>query len=447
MVVIADATRLLLGNLFELRDLGLQELKGIAGAVQVWAAVRPTSVESRFEAFHRSDLTSFVGRDEESQLLLRRWSRAKDGEGQVVLVCGEPGIGKSRLTAVLLEEVSKEPHARLRCFCSPQRTNSALSPVIGHFERAAGLKHDDTVNTKLDKLDMLLTRSATSPSDSASLAEMLSLSNDGRYPTLTLDPQQRRQRTLESLLNQIEALSRFTPVLMVFEDAHWTDPTSLELVGRIVDRIEALRVLLVITFRPEFEPPWIGLPHMTAITINRLGRRDIDAIIDRIVGNKFLSPDIREDLIDRTDGIPLFIEEMTKAILEAESEDDARRTTATIPSAQLKIPATLHASLMARLDRLGPAKELAQVGSAIGREFSHMLVEAVTRKPQADLDNALQRLISAGLLFRQGVPPHAHYLFKHALVQDAAYSTLLREHRRALHKRSWRLSKADLPTS
>jgi class 3 adenylate cyclase/tetratricopeptide (TPR) repeat protein len=435
MVVIADATRQLLGDLFELRDLGLQELKGISGATQVWAAVRPTSVEGRFEAFHRSDLTSFVGRDEESQLLLRRWSRAKDGEGQVVLVCGEPGIGKSRLTAALLEEVSKEPHARLRCFCSPQRTNSALSPVIGHFERAAGLKHDDTIKTKLDRLDTLLLRSATSPIDSALLAEMLSLTNDGRYPALTLDPQQRRQRTLEALLNQIEALSRSTPVLMIFEDAHWIDPTSLELVGRIVDRIEALRVLLVITFRPEFEPPWIGLPHMTAVTINRLGRRDIDAIIDRIVGNKFLSPDIREDLIDRTDGIPLFIEEMTKAILEAESEEDARRTTATIPSAKLEIPATLHASLMARLDRLGPAKELAQIGSAIGREFSHMLVAAVARKPQADLDNALQRLISAGLLFRQGVPPHAHYLFKHALVQDAAYSTLLREHRRALHKK------------
>ncbi|WP_426406857.1 AAA family ATPase [Bradyrhizobium ganzhouense] len=435
MVVIADATRHLLGNLFELRDLGLQELKGIAGAVQVWAAGRPTSVEGRFEAFHRRDLTSLVGRDEESQLLLRRWSRSKDGEGQVVLVCGEPGIGKSRLTAALLEEVSKESHARLRCFCSPQRTNSALSPVIGHFERAAGLKHDDTMKTKLDRLDTLLLQSATSPIDSALLAEMLSLSNDGRYPALAFDPQQRRQRTLEALLNQIEALSRSTPVLMIFEDAHWTDPTSLELFGRIVNRIEALRVLLVITFRPEFQPPWIGLPHMTTVTINRLGRRDIDAIIDRIVGNKFLSPDIREDLIDRTDGIPLFIEEMTKAILEAESEEDARRTTATIPSAKLEIPATLHASLMARLDRLGPAKELAQIGSAIGREFSHMLVEAVARKPQADLDNALQRLIGAGLLFRQGTPPHAHYLFKHALVQDAAYSTLLREHRRALHKR------------
>ncbi|WP_426409744.1 AAA family ATPase [Bradyrhizobium ganzhouense] len=435
MVVIADATRQLLGNLFELRDLGLQELKGIGGAVQVWAALRPTSVEGRFEAFHRSDLTSLVGRDEESQLLLRRWSRAKDGEGQIVLVCGEPGIGKSRLTAALLEEVSKEPHARLRCFCSPQRTNSALSPVIGHFERAAGLKHDDTIKTKLDRFDALLLRSATSPIDSALLAEMLSLSNDGRYPALTFDPQQRRQKTLEALLNQIEALSRSTPVLMIFEDAHWTDPTSLELVGRIVDRIEALRVLLVITFRPEFEPPWIGHPHMTAVTINRLGRRDIDAIIDRIVGNKFLSPDIREDLIDRTDGIPLFIEEITKAILEAENEEDARRTTAAIPSPKLEIPATLHASLMARLDRLGSAKELAQIGSAIGREFSHTLIEAVARKPPADLDSALQRLISAGLLFRQGVPPHAHYLFKHALVQDAAYSTLLREHRRALHKK------------
>jgi class 3 adenylate cyclase/predicted ATPase len=435
MVVVADATRQLLGNLFELRDLGQQELKGIAGSVQVWGALRPRTVEGRFDAFHGDQLTSFVGREEEAELLLRRWSRAKGGEGQVVLISGEPGIGKSRLTAVLLEEVSKEPHARLRCFCSPQRTNSALFPIIGHFERAAGLKHDDTVKAKLDKFDALLTRSETSPGNAALLAEMLSLSNDGRYPALALDPQQLRQKTLEALLNQIEVLSRSTPVLMIFEDAHWTDPTSLELVGRIVDRTEALRVLLVVTFRPEFQPPWIGLPHVAAVTINRLGRRDIDAIIDRLVGNKFLSPGIRDDLIDRTDGIPLFIEEMTKAVLEAENEEDAQRTTAAIPSAKLEIPATLHASLMARLDRLGPAKELAQIGSAIGREFSHTLIEAVARKSQADLESALQRLISAGLLFRQGVPPHAAYLFKHALVQDAAYSTLLREHRRALHKR------------
>jgi class 3 adenylate cyclase/predicted ATPase len=433
MVVIADATRHLLGNLFELRDLGHRDLKGIAGAVQVWAALRPTSVEGRFEAFHGGELSSFVGREEESQLLLRRWSRAKDGEGQVVLLSGEAGIGKSRLTAALLQQIGEEPHARLRFFCSQQRADSALYPIIGHLERAAGLKHDDIARTRLDKLDALLARSGTSPDDSALFAELLSLPNDGRYPPLTLDAQQRRRRTLEAFLAQTEALSRFGPVLMIFEDAHWTDPTSLELMGRILERIVALRVLLLITYRPEFEPPWIGLPHVTAVTINRLARRDIDTIVDRLIGNKFLSPGIREDLIERTDGIPLFIEEITKAVLEAENEEEAERTTAAIPSTRLEIPATLHASLMARLDRLGPAKELAQIGAAIGREFSHPLIEAVADKSALELQTALHRLISAGLLFQQGVPPHANYLFKHALVQDTAYSTLLREHRRALH--------------
>jgi class 3 adenylate cyclase/predicted ATPase len=435
MVVIADATRRLLGNLFELRDLGHQELKGIASSVQVWAALRPASVQGRFDAFHRGDLTSFVGREEESQLILRRWERAKSGEGQVVLICGEAGIGKSRLTAALLQQVAQERHARLRCFCSPERADSALYPIIGHFERAAELKHDDTARAKLDKLDILLARSATSPHDSAVFAELLSLPNDGRYPMLELDPQQRRQRTLQALILQVEALSHSEPVLMIFEDAHWTDPTSLELLGRILDRIVALRVLLVITFRPEFVPPWIGLPHITAVTINRLGRRDINAIIDGIVGNNFLPSDVREDIIDRTDGIPLFIEEMTKAVLEAESEEEARKTTAAIPSSRLEIPATLHASLMARLDRLGPSKELAQIGAALGRDFSHALIEAAAGKSEIDLGLALHKLISAGLLFQQGVPPHARYLFKHALVQDAAYSTLLREHRRALHAR------------
>jgi class 3 adenylate cyclase/predicted ATPase len=434
MVVFADTTKRLLGNLFESRDLGLQELKGIAGAVQVWAALRPASVEGRFEAFHHpGDLTSFVGREEESQLLLRRWTRAKTGEGQVVLISGEAGIGKSRLTAVLLQQISEEPHARLRCFCSPQRTDSALYPMIGHLERAARLAHNDSARAKLDKLDAVLARSATSPVDSALFAEMLSLPNDGRYPALNLDPQQRRKKTLEAFVTQIESLSRSDPVLMIFEDAHWTDPTSLELLGRILERIVALRVLLIITFRPEFAPPWIGLPHVTAVTINRLGRKDIDVIIDRLVGNKFLPTDIREEMIDRTDGIPLFIEEMAKAVLEAESEEEVRRTAAAIPSTKLEIPATLHASLMARLDRLGAAKELAQVGSAIGREFAHALIEAVAGKSQAELETALNRLISAGLLFRQGVPPYATYVFKHALVQDAAYSTLLREHRRELH--------------
>jgi class 3 adenylate cyclase/predicted ATPase len=433
MVVIADATRRLLGKLFELRVLGLQELKGITGPATVWAALRPATVEGRFEAFHRDDLTEFVGREEESQLLLRRWSRVKEAEGQVVLLSGEAGIGKSRLTGAFLQQISKERHARLRCFCSAQRTDSALYPIVGHLERAAKFTHDDSVGTKLDKLDAVLVRSATSPIDSALFAELLSLPNDGRYPVLAFDPQQRRKKTLEAFVTQVESLSRSEPVLMIFEDAHWTDPTSLELVTRILERIVELRVLLIITFRPEFAPPWIGLPHVTAITINRLGRKDVDIIIDRLVGNKFLPTGIREEMIDRTDGIPLFIEEMAKAVLEAEDDEEARRTAAAIPSTRLEIPVTLHASLMARLDRLGAVKELTQLGSAIGREFSHALIEAVAGKSQAELEAALNRLIDAGLLFRQGVPPYATYVFKHALVQEAAYGTLLREHRRALH--------------
>ena len=432
MVVIAESTRKLLGNLFELEDLGAKDLKGIAAPVRAWAALRASSVESRFEALHGTGLTALVGREEECELLLRRWSRAKSGEGQVVLLSGEAGIGKSRLTAALVERLASEPHTRLRYFCSPQHTDSALYPIISQMERAAGLTREDTTQAKLDKLDALLVQSSTSTQDMALFAEMLSLTNDGRYPTLNLTPEQRRQRTLEALILQMQTLTRFSPVLMVFEDAHWTDPTSLEVFGRVVDRIRTLRVLLVVTFRPEFEPPWIGRPHVMALTINRLGERDIGAMIERLVGNKFLPASIRQDIIERTDGIPLFVEEMTKAVLEAGSEGAAEHAVGAVPSPALAVPASLHASLMARLDRLGAAKEVAQIGAAIGREFSHALLAAVV---QAELRSALDRLIAAGLLFRQGVPPHATYLFKHALVQDAAYGTLLREQRRALHGR------------
>ena len=288
---------------------------------------------------------------------------------------------------------------------------------------------------KLDKLDAVLAQTSTSTQDAALFAEMLSLPNDGRYPALDLTPQQRRQRTLEALTAQLAGLARQQPVLMIFEDAHWTDPTSLEVFGRTVDRIKTLPVLLIVTFRPEFNAPWVGQSHVTSLTLNRLGERETAAIIARLVGNKELPADVMAEIVERTDGIPLFVEEMTKAVLEAESEGEARRTAAAVPSPALAVPASLHASLMARLDRLGPAKEVAQIGAAIGREFSHALLAAVVRKPEAELGSALDRLIAAGLLFRQGVPPHATYLFKHALVQDAAYGTLLREPRRALHAR------------
>ena len=435
MVVIAEGTRKLLGNLFELQDLGTKELKGIVGSVRVWSALRASSVESRFEALHATGLTALVGRDEELELLLRRWSKAKAGEGQVVLLSGEAGIGKSRLTAALLEQLTGKPHTRLRYFCSPQHTDSAFHPIIGQMERAAGLVHHDNSRAKLDKLDAVLAQTSTSREDAALFAEMLSLQNDGRYPPLDPDPQRRRQRTLEALNRQLEFLSRSDPVLMIVEDVHWSDPTSLEAFGRAVDRVASYRVLMLVTFRPEFEPPWIGRPHVTALTINRLVQRDIAAIVDGVAGNKFLPSNIRQDIIDRTDGIPLFVEEMTKAVLEAENEGVAEHLVAAVPSPALAVPASLHASLMARLDRLGPAKEMAQIGAAIGREFSYALLAAVVRKSDAELGLALDRLIQSGLLFRQGVAPHATYLFKHALVQDAAYGTLLRERRRVLHTR------------
>jgi class 3 adenylate cyclase/predicted ATPase len=434
-VVIAESTRRLVGNLFELEELGAKNLKGIVGPVRAWAALRSSSIESRFEAFHASGLTELVGRDEELELLLRRWWKAKTCEGQVVLLSGEPGIGKSRLTAALLERLAGEPHTRLRYFCSPQHTDSALYPIITQMERAAGFAHDDTAQAKLDKLDALLAQNITPRQDAARLAEMLLLPNDGRYPTLELAAQQRRQKTLEALTAQLEALSRSNPVLMIFEDVHWIDPTSLEALGRTVDRLRTLGVLLIVTYRPEFAPPWIGQPHVTALTVNRLGDWEIAAMIDRVTGNKPLPASIRLDIIERTDGIPLFVEEMTKAVLEAESEGDVRKTAAAIPSSAVAVPASLHASLMARLDRLGHAKEVAQIAAAIGREFSHALLAAVVRKPETELNSALDRLIEAGLLFRQGLPPQATYLFKHALVQDAAYGTLLREPRRALHAR------------
>ena len=434
-VVIAQGTRKLLGNLFELEDLGTKDLKGIAGPVQAWAALRPSVVESRFEALHATGATELVGREEEREILLRRWSRAKSGEGQVVLLSGEAGIGKSRLTAALLEDLAAEPHTRLRYFCSPQYTDSAYFPIISQMERAAGFTHADAGSVKLDKLDAVLAMSSTSKQDAALFAELLSLPNDGRYPTLELTPQERRQKTLEALHTRIETFALKSPVLVIFDDAHWADPTSLEVFGRAVDRIATHRVLLLITFRPEFIPPWIGQPHVTAFTLSRLTRREVEAMIDRVADNEPMPANIRQEIIERSDGIPLFVEEMTKAVLEAESRGAAERTAAAIPSPAFAVPATLHASLMARLDRLGSAKEVAQIGAVIGREFSHPLIAAVARKAEPELRAALDRVIEAGLLTRQGGVPHATYLFKHALVQDAASGTLLREPRRKLHAR------------
>jgi class 3 adenylate cyclase/predicted ATPase len=435
MVVIAEGTRRLLGNLFEFEDLGAKNLKGIAGPVRAWAALRASSAEGRFEALHTAGLTALVGREEELELLLQRWSRAKLGEGRVVLLSGEAGIGKSRLTAALLERLAAEPQTRLRYFCSPQHTDSAFHPIIGQMERAAGLAHDDKPQAKLDKLDAVLAQTSTSTEDVALFAEMLSLPNDGRYPALDLAPQRRRQRTLEALTSQLAGLARQQPVLMICEDAHWVDPTSLEVLGRTVDRIKTLPVLLIVTFRPEFTAPWVGQSHLTSLTLSRLGEREAAVIVARLVGNKALPADVMVAIVERTDGIPLFVEEMTKAVLEAESEGAARRTVASVPSPALAVPASLHASLMARLDRLGEPRTVAQIGAALGREFSHELIVAVTSLPRQQLEAALDALVAAGVIFRRGVPPNAEYTFKHALLQDVAHGSLTRRSRQELHAR------------
>jgi class 3 adenylate cyclase/tetratricopeptide (TPR) repeat protein len=434
-VVIAESTRRLVGALFELKDLGHRELKGIPGPARAWAALRPSSVKSRFEALRGTGLTALVGREEEIESLLRHWSMARVGEGQVVLMSGEAGIGKSRLTAGLQERLTPDPHILLRYFCSAQHTDSAFYPVIDQIERAAALDHDDSSKAKLDKLDALLAQTSTSIDDAAVFAELLSIPNDGRYPALDLGPAQRRRRTLEAFILRVAVLARSCPVLMIVEDVHWADPSSLELLSNVIDWVVTFPVLLIVTFRPEFEPPWIGRSHVTALSINRLAHRHVGVMIDRVAIDRPLQASIRQGIIERTDGIPLFIEEMTKAVLEAEGADAAQHMAAVVSPSVIAIPATLHASLSARLDRLGPAKEVAQIGAAIGREFSHALLASVARPSDGELESALDRLLAAGLLFRQGVPPTATYLFKHALVQDAAYNALLREPRRALHAR------------
>ncbi len=367
--------------------------------------------------------------------MLRRWQQAKSGEGRVVLVSGEPGIGKSRLTAALSQRIETEPHTRIRYFCSPHDQDSALYPFIGQLERAAGFARDDTATMKLDKLEALLGDGAE-PGDLWLIAEMLSLSGGERFAPLDLSPQRKKERTLAALLRQLQALAQRQPVLMIFEDLHWIDPTSREVLDLAVEKITGLPVLLVATHRPEFQPPWVGQSQVTVIALNRLGRSEGAMLVHRLAGNLgALSRDVVDEIVERTDGVPLFVEELTKAVVEA-GADRGYVSISAVPASSLAVPATLHASLLGRLDRLGPAaKNVAQVGAVIGRDFSHELLAAAPPLAEPELQEALRRLVAAGLVFQRGAPPTAEYLFKHALVQDTAYSTLLRGPRQALHRR------------
>ncbi len=425
-VVVAPATRRLLGALFELQELEPHPLKGLAEPVAAFAVLGERAGASRFEARGGHAVLPMEGRDQELALLLERWSLAKAGKGQGVLLVGEAGIGKSRITRALMDAVAAEPHLRVRLQCSPYHADSALWPVVEHLRRAAGFTAEDTPDEQLDKLEALLRQGSADITGSARLlADLLGLdaAAAARYGRLELSPQARRTRTLQALADELVAAAAHRPALVVVEDAHWLDPSTLELTELYLDRSAAAPVLILLTSRPDRQPALAAHPHVTRLTLNRLGRAGAEAIIAGLSGGKALPPEVVDAIVARTDGVPLYVEEVTKAVLEAGA------------AGELRIPASLHDSLMARLDRIPEVKEVAQTAACIGRVFDYPLLAAVVDRPEPELVGALDKLAAAELVFRRGVPPEASYTFKHALVRDAAYESLLRSRRQVLHRR------------
>jgi len=435
-VVIADSTRRLVGDLFEITELASLQLKGFAEPVPAWRIVGEGKAETRFEALHGAHVTPLVGRGEELDVMLSRWRLAQGRAGQVVLISGEPGIGKSRLVLALRERLQAEPLTLVSYTCSPHHTNSALFPFVSQLERAARFSADDSSETRLRRLESLLVEDGEVLLDDVLplFAELMGIPNPTPGAIAELSPQQRKMLVFRAFLARLDRLAARGQVLLVLEDAHWLDPTSHELFDQIVNRLQDLPVLLVATFRPELPAPWSGFPHVTLLTLNRLPRAQIVALVDRITEGKALPEQVLGQILARTEGVPLFTEELTKAVLEAGILREAGgRYTLSGPLPSVTIPTTLHDSLMARLDRLAPVKEVAQIGACIGREFDHELLAAVVSMPEAELAAALDRLLSAELVFRRGLPPAATYIFKHALVRDAAYESLLKRRRQELH--------------
>jgi class 3 adenylate cyclase/predicted transcriptional regulator len=431
-VVISESTYVLAGGLFQCTGLGARELRGFLAPVAAWRVDAPRPIESRFAATHARALTPFIGREEEIDILEQRWQRACAAAGQVVLLSGEPGIGKSRIVEELHERISAQPHTRLRYQCSPYHTNSALYPVISQLERATRIQPDDSPDDKLTKLEALLALSGRPLAEVVPLiAPLLSIPFDDRYSPANVSAQRQKQLALAVLVDQVAGLAEQRPVLFHFEDAHWIDPTSRELIDLMVARAPDLRVLIIISFRSGFTPAWTGERHVTLLALNRLDAGTCAHLAIQVGDAAALPADVIDKIVLRTDGVPLFVEEMTKTVLEAVA---AGSGTAGTP-ALIAIPASIEDSLMARLDRLGPVKEVAQTAAVLGRTFSQDVLAAVLALDEAAMETALARLVAAGLVYRRAVSGRVAFEFKHALVQDAAYQSMLKSRRRRHHAR------------
>ncbi len=436
-LVIDPVTKRLVGQEFEFADLGALSLKGFETPVHAWQVLRLRVSASRFESHRASHVANFVGREQEISLLLGRWREAVDGEGQVVLLCGEAGIGKSRIARSLCDRLADERYQTIQFQCSPYHTNTALYPATTFLRQAAGLASQDSAQAQLEKLNVLARERGIENQDTVSLlADLLSIRGDHRDPPLTVSAETRKHMTLEALVRYLQGLADHCPVLFILEDAHWLDPTTLDLLTRIIDRIRQMRVLLLITFRPDFKPVWADYSYVTFLTLSRLPRRQSAELVATMTGGKVLPPEVQQAILAKTDGIPLYIEALTENVLESGLlTEDNESFTLKGPLKELPIPDSLHALLMERVDRLGPAKDIVQTGAAIGREFSYELVQATVEMPDSQLRQALDMFVASGLVFQEGEIPLATYHFKHALVQDAAYSTLLKKPRRVLHAR------------
>ena len=436
-LVIDPVTKRLVGNEFDFAEHGTFPLKGFETPLQTWQVLSSRLSASRFESYRSSQLASFVGREDEISLLFGRWREAVDGEGQVVLLCGEAGIGKSRLARRLGDRLTDQRYRRIQFQCSPYHTNTALYPAINFLRQAAGIASQDSSEAQLNKLAVMTIESGIDNRETVSLlADLLSIQDDHRYPSLTVSPEKRKEMTLAALVYYLQRLADRAPVFFIVEDAHWLDPTTLDLLTRIIDRIRQMRVLLLVTFRPDFKPVWVDYSHVTFLTLSRLPRRHSAELVAAMTRGKALPPEVQQAILAKTDGVPLYIEALTENVLESGLlTEEIDSFTLKAPLKELPIPDNLQALLMERVDRLGPAKEIVQTGAALGREFTYELLRAAVEVTDSQLSDAIDLFVASGLIFQEGEIPLAKYHFKHALVQEAAYSTLTKKARRVLHAR------------